>query len=131
MFAQRRTIRMQSSSYLDLLRKVNIPVNINETFYNVNKGDRDYVSNLVNQPLASSHRPGLGIIPGGGKNIASGDRSIKRWPVNRFIELAKKLVDDYKGLKIFSLGSGEDNEIINSIIFDVPSCIKVTLGDLG
>jgi lipopolysaccharide heptosyltransferase II len=123
-------IQNETKSYLDLLRTVNIPIKNNETFYNINKGDRDYVCNFLNQHQASSHRPVLGIIPGGGKNIASGDRSIKRWPVNRYIELSKKFIDNYRG-KVFLIGGVEDSEIINSIILDVPSCIKVTHFDLG
>ena len=123
-------IQNETKSYLDLLRSVNIPIKNNETFYNINKGDRDYVFNFLNQHQASSHRPVLGIIPGGGKNIASGDRSIKRWPVNRYIELSKKFIDNYRG-KVFLIGGVEDSELINSIILDVPSCIKVTHFDLG
>ena len=124
------SIQYETKSYLDLLRSINIPVESQQTFYNISKDDRDYIFNFLNQNQVSNHRPLLGLIPGGGKNIASGDRSIKRWPVHRYIELAKKFIDDYRG-KVFLIGGGDDNELMNSIILEVPSCIKVTHVDLG
>jgi len=124
-------IQNETKSYLDLLRSVNIPIKDHETFYNINEGDKDYVSNFLNHyKTSSSHRPLLAIIPGGGKNIASGDRAIKRWPVNRYIELSKRFIDNYGG-KVFLIGGVEDNKLIDSIILELPSCIRITHFTLG
>ena len=123
-------IQYETKSYLDLLQSINIPIQSQETYFNINKSDRSYIFNFLNQHQVSNHRPLLGLIPGGGKNIASGEMFIKRWPVDRYIELSKKFIDDYRG-KVFLIGGEDDNELIDSIKLEVPSCIKVTHVDLG
>ena len=122
--------RNERESYLDLLRLLNLQVSYERTFYYLSEDDRSFLSDYLNQHQVSDQTPVLALIPGGGQNVAQGLMATRRWPVDRYIELAGNFKNAYEG-KIFLVGGPGDREVAQAIASESSNCIDATHLSLG
>jgi len=127
-----RQVRNESESYLDLLRKLDIPAAFEKTFYYLNEEEKDFLGLFVERHGIASGEQVVAVAPGGGE---SPKRTMltKRWPVQNYIELIQRLQRERSCLVILVGGSG-DREVTNHIIQIFPDCLDATdlsFGDMA
>ncbi len=120
----------ERESYLDLLRLLNSQVKYERTFYYYSDDDKNFLPDFLKQHEVSEQTPVLAIVPGGGQNVAQGLMATRRWPADRYIELAKHIKNDYGG-KIFLVGGPGDREVAQNIALKSPNCADATHLSLG
>ena len=89
---------------LDILRKLGLKISDKIPYLAVKNEDMDSVGNIL-EALGVNRDTRIAAIHPGSSCIS------KRWPRERFVVLANRLVEDY-GLKVILIASGEENEAI-------------------
>jgi heptosyltransferase I len=120
----------ERESYLDLLRLLNLQVKYERTFYYYSKDDKIFLPDFLSQHQVLEQTPVLAVVPGGGHNVAQGLMATRRWPADRYIELAKQFKKYYGG-KIFLVGGPGDREVAKTIALESSNCIDATHLSLG
>jgi len=69
-------------------------------------------SNIL-QPLYHANRPLVAIAPGGARNILRDDK-LRRWPINNYVELAKRMIDER--FNVIITGSISDSWVIQHFL---------------
>jgi len=93
--------------YLDLVARAGIPVSSQRLEVNVSEGDRQWVHRLVKEIDFKSSAYLVCLVPGGGASWGK-DAGYKRWPPQRWAELANKIIEELEA-NVILLGS-EDEE---------------------
>ncbi len=65
------------------------------------------------QKLGLGERKTIAIFPGGGESWGK-DASIKRWPVHKYADLVKKVVEDFK-VQVILLGNSKEESLCKEI----------------
>ncbi len=100
-------IKSESECFLDLLKPLNIKIKNKELEFNVKK-DRT-VDNFLKENIISKEDLVILMHPGNSKEF-----SIKRWPKERFAEVARRLIDKYNA-KVILVGSPHELDLDNDI----------------
>lgn len=125
-------IQNERESYLDLLRNMAIPAVYKQTYYYLSDDEKDFLSLFLERYNISSDEEMIAIGPGGGDNAKS-TMVTKRWPVQNYIDLIKKL-QGARRCRIILCGGPGDREITRRILQSCPDCLDVTdlsFGDMA
>jgi len=108
---ERQTLRRhQVYYYLNLLNSIGIPTPYSQPYINLSRDEKEWAKNLIkNSPIRDTDSPIVGFNPGATYGPS------KRWPVERFAELAEKVIHELKG-RVILFGSKDEIEIADSII---------------
>ncbi|TET54922.1 MAG: lipopolysaccharide heptosyltransferase II, partial [Actinobacteria bacterium] len=94
---------------LDLLRALNLKIHNNRMIYEI---DPSALSNMKEKYFNEKANGIVCIAPGGGKNPGL-NMPLKKWPKERYADLAKELAE--KGVRILLLGSKDDEDVCDFI----------------
>jgi len=125
-------IQNESESYLDLLRKLDIPAAFEKTFYYLSDEEKDFLSLFEERHGIAIGEQVIAIAPGDGE-IYKRRMFTKRWPVQNYIELIQRLQRE-RSSRVILVGGPGDREIANSIIQVSPDCLDATdlsFGDMA
>ena len=125
-------IQNESESYLDLLRKLDIPAAFKKTFYYLSDEEKDFLDLFVERHSIASGEEVIAIAPGGGES-AKRTMLTKRWPVQNYTELIQRLQRE-RSCRVILVGGPGDREIANRIIQISPDCLDATdlsFGDMA
>jgi len=114
----------ESESYLDLLRRMNIPAVLKKTYYYLNNEEKYFKGLFLERYSISSSEEVVAIAPGGGE-IARCTMFNERWPVQNYIELVQRLINE-RSCRVILVGGPNDRKITGSIIQSCPSCLDAT-----
>jgi ADP-heptose:LPS heptosyltransferase len=125
-------IQNESESYLDLLRKLDIPADFKKTLYYLSNEEKDFLDLFLERHSIASGEEVVAIAPGGGE---SAKRTIltRRWPVQSYIELIQRLQRE-RSSRIILVGGPGDKEVTNHIIQVSSDCLDATdlsFGDMA
>lgn len=116
--------RNERETYLDLIRVLDIPVEFERTFYYLSDEEKSFADLFFKRHVISERKRVIAIAPGGGVNVKSA-MYIKRWPVEHYIELIKKLRDAV-GCEVLILGGPDDRMLSDRIEDECPGIIDAT-----
>ena len=122
----------ESESYLDLLRKMDIPAVFEKTFYYLSDEETDFKDLFLERYSITGKEQAIAVAPGGGES-AKRTMLTRRWPVQNYIELIHRFQSDGPS-RIILVGGPDDREITNRIIQTCPDCLDATdlsLGDMA
>jgi len=122
----------ESESYLDLLRKLDIPAAFEKTFYYLSDEEKEFMDLFLERHSISSGEQVVAVAPGGGES-AKRTMFTKRWPVQNYIELIQRLKDE-RSSRVILVGGPGDREVTNHIIQISPDCLDATdlsFGDMA
>jgi len=125
-------IQNESESYLDLLRKMDIPAVFEKTFYYLSDEEKDFLDLFLERHSIASGEQVVAIAPGGGESTKR-TMLTKRWPVQNYIQLIQRLEDE-RSCRVILVGGPGDREVTNRIIQISPDCLDATdlsLGDMA
>ncbi|MBI5150761.1 MAG: glycosyltransferase family 9 protein, partial [Candidatus Omnitrophica bacterium] len=96
--------------YLDLLRKIGVPVSSEAMKLPVTDEDACWAGEFLERGRTSGggRGPVIGLVPGGGESWGK-DALYKRWPAACFAKLADKLVENHAA-QIILMGSPSESE---------------------
>lgn len=100
-------IRHEIKYYLDLAKIIGIGENNKQMELIVSREDKEYVDKLT-----ENIKNYIGIIPGGAKNPGGGVVNSRKWPIEKFIELIRRLSLKYTVLLLGGKTDFEFNEEI-------------------
>ena len=127
-----RQVRNESESYLDLLRKLDIPAAFEKTFYYLSDEEKDFLDLFVERHGIASGEQVVAVAPGGGESTKRAMLT-KRWPAQNYIELIQRLQRE-RSSRVILVGGPGDREITNRIIQISPNCLDATdlsFGDMA
>ncbi len=114
----------ESETYLDLLRKMDIPAVFEKTFYYLSDEEEEFQSLFLERHNITGKGRVIAIAPGAGEAVRG--KTIPRpWPVQNYIELVNRLHSEGP-TRILLVGGPEDREIANTIIQSCPDCLDAT-----
>jgi len=114
----------ESETYLDLLRKMDIPAVFEKTFYYLSDEEEEFQSLFLERHNITGKGRVIAIAPGAGDAVRG--KTIPRpWPVQNYIELVKRLHSE-RPTRILLVGGPDDREIANTIIRSCPDCLDAT-----
>jgi ADP-heptose:LPS heptosyltransferase len=125
-------IQNESESYLDLLRKLDIPAAFEKTFYYLSNEEKEFMGLFIERYGIASGEQVVAVAPGGGES-AKRTMLTKRWPVQNYIELIQRLEDE-RSCRVILVGGPGDREVTNHIIQISPDCLDATdlsFGDMA
>ena len=125
-------IQNESESYLDLLRKLDIPAAFEKTFYYLSDEEKDFLSLFEERHGIAIGEQVIAIAPGDGE-IYKRRMFTKRWSVQNYIELIQRLQRE-RSSRVILVGGPGDREVTNSIIQVSPNCLDATdlsFGDMA
>ncbi len=108
--------------YLELLGKLDrdLPIRYNSIEFYLSDDDRAFANNFIRKfRIVSKKR--VALVAGGANNPAH-QMHVKRWLLEHFVKLAKKL--ELAGIKVIWIGSREDESVINNLVKAVPETIN-------
>ncbi|MCL0039716.1 glycosyltransferase family 9 protein [Nitrospinaceae bacterium] len=117
-------IQNESESYLDLLRKMDIPAVFEKTFYYLSDEEKEFMDLFLERHSIVNGEQVIAVAPGGGSNARS-NMIGRHWPVQNYIELIQRLKDE-RSSRILLVGEPDDREITNTIIQSCPDCLDAT-----
>ena len=122
----------ESESYLDLLRKMDIPAVFEKTFYYLSDEEKDFKDLFLERHNITGKEQVIAVAPGGGSNARSNMIS-RHWPVQNYIELIHRFQSE-RPSRVILVGAPGDREITNRIIQICPDCLDATdlsFGDMA
>ncbi|SVB73416.1 uncharacterized protein METZ01_LOCUS226270 [marine metagenome] len=125
-------IQNESESYLDLLRKLDIPAAFEKTFYYLSDEEKEFMDLFLERHSIASGEQVVAVAPGGGES-AKRTMLTKRWPVQSYIELIQRLQRE-RSSRVILVGGPGDREVTNHIIQISPDCLDATdlsFGDMA
>ena len=126
-------IQNESESYLDLLRKMDIPAVFKKTYYYLSGEEKDFKDLFLERHSITGKEQVIAIAPGGGGAVRS-KMIPRRWPVQNYIELIHRFQSERSSFRVILVGGPDDREITNRIIQICPDCLDATdlsLGDMA
>jgi ADP-heptose:LPS heptosyltransferase len=129
-----RKTQTESESYLDLLRKMDIPAIFNRTHYYLSDEEKNFQDLFLERHNITNKERVIGLAPGGGEGAIRSNRIASQWPVQNHIELIKKIQSDGRPSRIILVGGPADREITDRIIEACKGCLDATdlsLGDMA
>ncbi len=99
--------------YLDLLRKLEIPVTDNNLHMHITDGQLRWAEDFLAKNKIKDSGIVVGIIPGGGESWGR-DSYLKRWPAENFARVSKLLTDKLNA-KVLLFGSKEETGLCKEI----------------
>jgi len=112
--------------YLDLLRRLGIEAQPLAMDFPMEPDDRRWAADIFHRYQLDSCV--IAIVPGGGASWGR-EANRKRWPLQRFAELADRLVETY-GAKILLIGGPEDKSLSQTIQSRMTNTVLDFTGDL-
>jgi len=108
--------------YLSLLRGLGIEPNYEDWEMEIflNENDLEFAEKFWNENNLND-KVVVGICPGGARNIGIGDDDLRRWDIEKYKELIKKLKE--RGFEVLLIGGNTDKEIEEAILKEV-KCIS-------
>ncbi|AIJ04916.1 glycosyl transferase family protein [Methanocaldococcus bathoardescens] len=108
--------------YLDLLRGLGIEPNYKDWEMEIflNEKDLEFAERFWNENNLND-KVVVGVCPGGARNVGVGDDDLRRWDVEKYAELIKKLKE--KGFEVLLIGGKTDKEIEKTILKEV-KCVS-------
>ncbi|BDU51127.1 lipopolysaccharide heptosyltransferase II [Haliovirga abyssi] len=104
--------------YLDILNLFGLEYNKEDVKMDIFLSDKDiYFAKTIFKSMKLEDKKVIGIVPGGANNPAVGDDSLRRWSIDKYTGLIKKLLN--KGIKIILFGGKKDVEINKRIIDNI------------
>ena len=125
-------IQNESESYLDLLRKMDIPAVFKKTFYYLSDEEKEFMDLFLERHSITGKEQVIAVAPGGG-GAARSKTITRRWPVQNYIELIHRFQSDGPS-RVILVGGPGDREITNRIIQICPDCLDATdlsFGDMA
>ena len=122
----------KSESYLDLLRKIGIPVVFNRTYYYLSDEEKDFQNLFLERHNITDKEQVIALATGGG-SVVRNNMIASHWPVQNYIELAQRLQREGSS-RVILVGGPDDRKIADRIIEVCPSCLDATdlsLGDMA
>jgi len=108
--------------YLDLLKALNIEPNYEDHKMDIFLSEDDtYFAKKFFKKYELEKKKVITIAPGGAKNVAADD-DIRRWPVENYIMLIKKI--KRQNIKVILIGGKEDKSIEQKILKEV-DCLSL------
>jgi len=95
--------------YLDLVARAGIPVSSQRLEVSIPDADRQWVQRLIKEIDFKSMAYLICLVPGGGASWGK-DAGYKRWPPQRWAELADKMIEEL-GANVILLGSEDEISI--------------------
>jgi lipopolysaccharide heptosyltransferase II len=117
-------IQSESESYLDLLRKLDIPGGFEKTFYYLSDEEKYFLDLFLERHSITSGEEIVAIAPGGGES-AKRTMLTKRWPIQSYIELIQRLQRE-RSSRVILVGGPGDREVTNHITQISPNCLDAT-----
>jgi len=117
-------IQNESESYLDLLRKMDIPAVFAKTFYYLSDEEKDFLGLFLERYSIASGEEVVAVAPGGGES-AKRTMHTKRWLAQSYIELIQRLQSE-RSCRVILFGGPGDRKITNHIIQISPDCLDAT-----
>ena len=99
--------------YLTLLSAVNVPVVERHMVLHVPEADMVWASQWLAQNKIDRRKPLVAMIPGGGASWGAAAKN-KRWPADKYADLADKIIAKYDAAIILMGGLGEE-ELCQSV----------------
>lgn len=106
-------LQHQADIYLDLAHALRLPLDHPRMHFVPTQQERERISSLV--PLAPSARVLVAVFPGGGSNPGM-ELTAKRWPLDRYREIAHRLVHELDA-QVLLIG-GKDDVPLNQSLLD-------------
>jgi ADP-heptose:LPS heptosyltransferase len=119
----------ESESYLDLLRKMDIPAAFKKTYYHLSDEEKNFQGLFLERHAITGKDKVIAVAPGGVSNARS-KMTNGYWPVENYIELINRLQSEGSA-RIILVGGPDDREITSSIMQDCPACLDTTDLSLG
>jgi len=126
-------IQKESESYLDLLRKMDIPAVFKKTFYYLSDEEKEFMDLFLERHSITGKEQVIAVAPGGGES-AKRTMLTRHWPVQNYIELIQRLKKDERSSRVILVGGPDDRETTNRIIQICPDCLDATdlsFGDMA
>ena len=123
----------ESESYLDLLRKIDIPAVFNKTHYYLTNEEKDFKDLFLERHNIANKERVIGLAPGGEACAARRKIIASQWPVRSYIELIQKIQSDGSS-RIILVGGTRDRGIKDRILEACKGCLDATdlsLGDMA
>jgi ADP-heptose:LPS heptosyltransferase len=127
----KRPNQNESESYLDLLRKMDIPAVFNRTYYYLSDEEKDFKDLFLERHNIADKEQVIALAPGGG--ATRGNMVVSQWPVQNYIELIQKFQSEGP-VRVILVGGPDDREITDRIIQICKGCLDATdlsLGDMA
>ena len=120
--------------YLSLARELGFKTESHEINFPIKETDRQWAEHFLQSLALPSGQPIIAVVPGGGASWGK-DAEYKRWPVERFAELADKLIEKSSAV-IILLGDKQEEELCKTMAQamraqPVMVCGQTTLGQLA
>lgn len=112
--------RNERESYLDLLRVLGFPAVYERSYYYLSREEDRFLADFLEQNHIREADRLVGLAPGGGRNVKS-YMPTRRWPIQNFVHLAKKLLEN--NCKVVLLGGPDEKDLAESILSECPSCM--------
>lgn len=119
--------RNEREAYLDLLRVIGIPAIYKRSFFHLSPEEDRFLADFLKKHDIRNEDRVVGIGPGGGKNVKT-YMPTKRWPIENYSHLVKKLVEK-NTCRIILFGSRDEKDLVDRIKLECPECVDAT--DLG
>ena len=122
----------ESESYLDLLRKMDIPAVFKKTFYYLSDEEKGFLDLFLERYSVANGEEVVAVAPGGGESTKR-TMPTKRWPVQSYIELVQRLQNE-RSCRVILVGGPGDRKITNRITQACPDCLDATdlsFGDMA
>ncbi len=99
--------------YKDLLRLIGLDIDVKPTRIWLTDEDRDYAERFFREKKIVKSDTVIGIAPGGGVSFGREKVVFKRWPYEKFAELADFFIKDMSSKVMLLWGPGEEDLVVN------------------
>jgi lipopolysaccharide heptosyltransferase II len=113
--------RNEREAYLDLLRAINVPAAYEKSFFYLSPEEDRFLADFLKRHKIRAEDRVVGIGPGGGKNVKSYMPS-RRWPVENYARLAKKLVQE-NACRVILFGGRDEKNLAARVLSECPECV--------
>ncbi len=120
--------------YLDLLRALGLKVTSNHWELPLDRQDVEWVKNFLTQHRIDQKDLVIGLFPGGGASWGK-EAHLKRWPADRFSQLADKIIENF-ACSLILLGDKNERKLCEEVASLMNhkasvACGQLTLGQLA
>ena len=113
--------RNEREAYLDLLRIINIPAVYEKSFYYLSPEEDCFLADFLKRHNICGEDRLIGIGPGGGRNVKS-YMPTRRWPIENYTHLAKKIVKE-NGCRVVLFGGRDEKDLAIRVLSESPECL--------
>lgn len=118
------SFRNEREVYLDLLRKINCPVEYDRSHFSLTPAEDEFCADFIRQHAIAEDEVLIAIAPGGGDNVKSSMPS-RRWPQDRFAQLIQE-IQRQRPCRVVLVGGPQDREAVSAIREECPESIDAT-----